>query len=195
MFIPTCGRFGVNYLSILFFSPVSLYAESFRFYFWMFCCYIVRLLSQAAGSPWQTSAGQAAGTTDTCSPAALEAGRPRWRCQRGWFSVRPPLLTHRRLSSPCVLPRLFLGAFLWGETQRQWDRDRRAGAGSAGSLVFPLPGTLILSYQGPTLWPHLTLISSSEALSPNAVTWGVRAPTFEPWRGEVQFSPQQSHFP
>ena len=46
-------------------------------------------------------------------------------------------------------------------------------------LLSLLIRTLILWNQGPSLWPHLTLITSLEAPSPNTATLGVRASTYE----------------
>ena len=93
-----------------------------------------------------------------CFLKILEARSPRSRCQQGWFLLISLSLIYRCLYSPCL------------------------------HMVFPLclcqsllrtPVTLVRAHW---LWPHFTLVTSIEALSPlesHSEVLGARASTQE----------------
>ena len=93
----------------------------------------------------------------------LQAGHPRSGCGPIWVLVRTVFLACRWPCSCYVFTGPFFsvyGCVECGERVR----------------VSPLIRTLILSDQGPTLWPHLT---SLEVLTPSTATLVVRAWTYE----------------
>lgn len=96
-------------------------------------------------------------------PYGLEARSPRSRCWQAALLLRPPSMACRRPSSCCVL------------------------TSALQSLCCLCPNLLILKDPGPIglgplQWPHVPLITSSKALSPNtAILWGpgVRTSTYK----------------
>ena len=87
-------------------------------------------------------------------------GRSRSEYQQGWFLVTPFFITWRQSSSHCVhMTSLCKRIPVW--------------------CVSPLQGHQSYWIRAPTSWPHLTLITSSNALSPNIVTLEIQTSTYE----------------
>lgn len=92
-----------------------------------------------------------------CSVIVLEPESPRLRCRKSGFLVRPPFLTCRSITSPCVLTRPFFCV--------------------CSLLVFLTLQSFGLG--APPLWSRLTLVIPLKALSSNTVTLAVGALTYE----------------
>ena len=101
-----------------------------------------------------------------------------------WFLVRAVLLLYRWLPSSCVLtwPLVCVCVCVWTEREREGGR-KRMGRREALWCFFQWGH---YSYDGAlSLWPHLMLITSLEALSPNTATLGVGTSTYEFWGGHT----------
>ena len=132
--------------------------------------YLILLCFSQLGLPQWNTTDWVASTTEICVLTFLGTRKLRSRYQKIEFLVRPLFLACRQPLSCCVLFSVLRERERWG-------------------LFLSLNGYQPYRIRAPPLWPHLTLITSLIALSPNTVTWGwgeVRASTYKFWRDTIQ---------
>ena len=107
----------------------------------------------------------------------------RSRCWQVQFLMKPFFRVYRWWCSSCV--------FMW-QRERERERESESQRVSECSNLFSSSSKDTNSIKkAPSLWPHLSLITSRRPLTPNAITLRVRGSKDE-LRGET-FSPSQHH--
>lgn len=137
--IPASGHFGIS-MSILGFFPCLCTLSDSGSYSERFDVLLRRpwVPSPTSSAGGRSHAPRTGRSNHEHSLSRLRRRGPKTKVSARSGLVRPLFLT------PCVLPRLSLPAFLWGQT------GRSLGGGTGGSLVFPLIRTVTPSDRGPT---------------------------------------------